>query len=106
MTTTTSPVLITLTDRERAELELVARARKASLRTVQRAWIVLAAADGQHNAQIAGHLGVHVDTVRTWRGRFAAKGMKGLMDLPRSGRPRVRGDCGGPGQGPGLFAAG
>ena len=28
-------------------------------------------------------------TVRTWRGRFAVKGMKGLADLPRSGRPPV-----------------
>ena len=89
MTTTTSPVLITLTDRDRAELEDVARARKAPLRTVQRAWIVLAAADGQHNAQIARDLGLHVDTVRAWRGRFAAEGMTGLADRPRSGRPPV-----------------
>jgi len=86
---TSSPVLITLTDRDRAELEALARARKAPLRTVQRAWIVLAAADGQHNAQIARELGVHVDTVRTWRGRFAAEGMTGLADRPRSGRPPV-----------------
>ena len=41
----TSPVLITLTDQDRAELEALARARKAPLRAVQRAWIVLAAAD-------------------------------------------------------------
>lgn len=88
---TTSPVLIILTDRDRAELETVARARKASLRSVQRAWIVLAAADGQHNAQIARDLGLHVDTVRTWRGRFAEQGMKGLADRPRSGRPPVFG---------------
>jgi hypothetical protein len=46
MTKATSPVLIILTDRDRAELETVARARKAPLRSVQRAWIVLAAADG------------------------------------------------------------
>ncbi|MCY7288289.1 MAG: helix-turn-helix domain-containing protein [Cryobacterium sp.] len=51
--------------------------------------IVLAAADGQRNAQIARDLGLHVDTVRTWRGRFAAAGMKGLADRPRSGRPLV-----------------
>ena len=46
---------------------VLARARKAPLRLVQRAWIVLAAADGQSNAQIAREVGVHVDTVRTWR---------------------------------------
>ena len=89
MTTTSSPVLIILTDRDRAELEALARARKAPLRMVQRACIVLAAADGQDNAQIARDLSVHVDTVRTWRGRFAAAGMKGLADQPRSGRPPV-----------------
>ncbi len=89
MTTTSSPVLITLTDRDRAELESLARARKAPLRKVQRAWIVLAAADGKYNAQIARDLGLHIDTVRTWRGRFAADGMKGLTDRPRSARPPV-----------------
>ena len=89
MTTTTSPVLITITDLDRAELESLVRARKAPLRLVQRAWIVLAAAEGQHNAQIARDLGLHLDTVRTWRGRFATAGMKGLADRPRSGRPPV-----------------
>ena len=89
MTTTSSPVLITLTDRDRAELETLSRARKAPLRMVQRACIVLAAADRQDNAQIARDLGLHVDTVRTWRGRFAAEGMAGLADRPRSGRPPV-----------------
>ena len=89
MTMATSPVLITLTAQDRAELEALARARKAPLRAVQRAWIVLAAADGQPNARIAESRGVHVDTVRTWRGRFAAEGMKGLADRPRSGRPPV-----------------
>ena len=89
MTTTSSPVLITLTDRDRAELEALARARKAPLRMVQRAWIVLAAADGQPNAQIARDLGLHVDTVRAWRGRFGTDGRKGLADRPRSGRPPV-----------------
>ncbi|MGH3847139.1 MAG: IS630 family transposase [Pseudonocardiaceae bacterium] len=84
-----SPVLITLTDRDRAELESLARARKAPLRRVQRAWIVLAAADAQPNAAIARDLGLHLDTVRTWRARFAAEGMVGLADRPRSGRPPV-----------------
>ena len=89
MAMTSSPVLITLTNRDRAELQSLARARKVPLRTVQRAWIVLAAAAGQHNAQIARNLGLHVDTVRTWRGRFATDGMKGLADRPRTGRPPV-----------------
>lgn len=86
---TSSPVLVTLSTHERAELEKLARARKAPLRMVQRACIVLAAADGRYNAQIAREVGVHVDTVRTWRGRFATDGLKGLVDRPRSGRPPV-----------------
>lgn len=86
---TSSPVLVTLSNHERAELEKLARARKAPLRMVQRACIVLAAADGRYNASIAREVGVHVDTVRTWRGRFATDGLKGLVDRPRSGRPPV-----------------
>jgi transposase len=49
---------------------------------------VLAAARGQDNALIAADLAVSVDTVRKWRGRFARRGLAGLTDLPRSGRPR------------------
>ena len=53
-----------------------------------RAQIVLAAARGRASAGIAADLHVSVDTVRKWRGRFAARGLDGLADLPRSGRPR------------------
>jgi transposase len=48
---------------------------------------VLAAAAGAANATIAAHLRLHVDTVRRWRGRFAAAGVAGLADRNRSGRP-------------------
>jgi transposase len=53
-----------------------------------RAQIVLAAARGRDNARIARDLRVSVDTARKWRGRFAARGLEGLKDLPRAGRPR------------------
>jgi transposase len=56
---------------------------------VLRARIVLAAAQGQSNAAIADRLAVTVDTVRRWRGRFAAQRLAGLEDRPRSGRPRT-----------------
>jgi transposase len=46
---------------------------------------LLAAARGTPNEDE----GVHVDTVRNWRSRFAARGLHGLRDLPRSGRPPV-----------------
>jgi transposase len=43
---------------------------------------------GQLFSRIAADLRITVDTVRKWRGRFAACGLAGLADLPRSGRPR------------------
>ncbi|MGW7256840.1 IS630 family transposase [Streptomyces sp. NPDC054834] len=52
-----------------------------------RSRIVLLAARGRPNARIAVEVGVHVDTVRTWRGRFADLGLSGLADRRRSGRP-------------------
>ncbi len=51
--------------------------------------IVLAAAEGATNAGIAAAVGVHVDTVRKWRCRFADAGLPGLEDSPRSGRRRA-----------------
>ena len=84
-----SAVPIRLTRGERHVLQArVARAR-AEQRDVLRARIVLAAAEGQPNALIAARLGVTIDTVRKWRSRFAAAGLDGLRDMPRSGRPRV-----------------
>ena len=49
---------------------------------------MLAAARGHPNARIVAGLGVSVDTVRKWRGQFAARGLDGLADRPRPGRPR------------------
>ena len=54
-----------------------------------RAKIILAAAHGHTNAAIAADLGVHVDTVRKWRKRYARSGLAGLKDLPRPGRPLI-----------------
>ena len=64
------------------------RGRKTPHRNKIRAQIVLSAAARSGNAEIAAALGIAVDTVRTWRGRFAEQGLEGLMDRPRSGRPR------------------
>ncbi|GAA0481704.1 hypothetical protein GCM10010361_53180 [Streptomyces olivaceiscleroticus] len=52
-----------------------------------RSQIVLMATRGRSNAQIAGEVGAHVDTVRTWRGRFADGGLPALADRKRSGHP-------------------
>jgi len=63
------------------------RGQKTAWRDRVRARIVLLAAREWANARIAVEVGVAVDTVRTWRGRFAEQGLAGLMDRPRSGRP-------------------
>ncbi|WP_235486479.1 helix-turn-helix domain-containing protein [Streptomyces roseoverticillatus] len=51
------------------------------------AQVVLHAARGHSNAQIARETGLHLDTVRRWRGRFAHGGLPALADCRRSGRP-------------------
>ena len=63
------------------------RAATSSQRDARRARIVLAAADGAQSTHIAVRLGVSVDMVSTWRGRFAREGLEGLLDRPRRGRP-------------------
>src|SRR5271165_4789107 len=81
-------VPVTLTAAGRKTLKKRARGAKTCWRDRLRAQIVLAAARGRDNARIAAGLGVTADTVRKWRGRFAERGLAGLEDLPRSGRPR------------------
>src|SRR5262249_54655146 len=66
-----SPYLIVLSAEEEAVLAAGARSVRSQYRDRLRAQIVLAAAAGMNNAAIAGQLGVHVDTVRKWRRRFA-----------------------------------
>ena len=84
-------VPVTLTAVQRTTLTKRARGARTAYRDRLRALIVLAAARGRDNARIAGNLQVTADTVRKWRGRFAGRGLDGLADLPRSGRPRRTG---------------
>jgi transposase len=80
---------IVLSGEEEPVLMARARSVRSSYRDRLRAQIVLAAAAGENNAAIAARVGVHVDSVRKWRRRFAAAGLAGLKDAPRSGRPPV-----------------
>jgi transposase len=84
-----SPYLIVLSGEEEAVLVAGARSVRSEYRDRLRAQIVLAAAAGKNNAAIAAEVGVHVDTVRKWRRRFAAGRLPGLKDARRSGRPPV-----------------
>jgi len=81
-------VPVTLAAAERKTLKERACGAKTAYRDRLRAQIVLAAARGRDNARIAADLRITVDTVRKWRGRFAGRGLDGLTDLHRSGRPR------------------
>jgi len=77
--------VVTLTAIQRRVLEGRVRKPTAEQREVVRARIVLAAADGQQNLQIAGRLGVAVNTVSKWRKRFVEEGLSGLGDRKRPG---------------------
>jgi transposase len=78
-----------LREGDRAELERLIRSSSVRAGLAQRARIVLLAADGVGNTEIAGRVGVARQTVLTWRSRYARGGLRGLEDAPKPGRPRV-----------------
>lgn len=87
---------IILREKEREELVQIIKRHRSEQQEVLRARIVLAAAQGHSNAQIARDLAINVDTARLWRDRWG--GLQGidletlsvaerLQDAPRSGAP-------------------
>src|SRR4051795_2518811 len=86
---TPTAAVVELTDEERARLEAWSRRRKTAQALALRSRIVLAAAEGAANYEIAEHLGVSRPTVTKWRNRFAQRRLAGLLDEPRPGRPRT-----------------
>jgi hypothetical protein len=82
-----SPYRIELSDEERSVLEHVARSYTLPYWQVLRAQMVLMAAEGMRNDQIAAQLRCGRDVVSQWRKRFFEQRMTGLEDLPRRGRP-------------------
>lgn len=84
---------IELTDDERTTLQRWSRGRSTPSRLVLRAKIVLAAAAGQRNDEIAQELSTQPRTVGVWRNRFATTRLAGIIqDAPRGGRPPVKRD--------------
>jgi transposase len=79
--------VISPTASERARLKKMAYGHRTEHRLRMRAQVVLLAARGRANARIARETGLNLDTVRTWRGRFAEHGLPALTDRKRSGRP-------------------
>jgi len=84
-----SPFAIQLSSAERAALEELARKYTSPYRDVVRAKIVLYAAQGLENKEIASRIDVPRQIVSKWRKRFAEDGLDGLDDLSRRGRPRL-----------------
>jgi transposase len=80
---------IQLTSSQRAALQRWSSGRTGAVRQAQRATMILQAAEGESNQEIAATLGVKAHTVGRWRKRFAEQGIDGIQkDLPRGGRPR------------------
>ena len=86
---TPTAVLIELSDDERARLEAWSRRRNTAQALALRSRIVLAAADGLANGEIAERERVSRPTITKWRNRFAERRLEGLLDEPRPGRPRT-----------------
>ena len=84
-----SPFEIVLTVEERRKLERRSRSYTVSYAQVVRAKIVLFAAEGMANVDIASRLDTSPQVVHRWRKRFFEQRLKGLDDAARSGRPRV-----------------
>jgi len=84
-----SPYAIELSEEEREALRRVAARYSSPYREVMRAKIVLYAAQGLSNEEIASRLDLPRQVASKWRKRFYEEGMPGLAERPRRGRPAV-----------------
>ena len=84
-----SQFVLKLTTEQRSVLESRARQYTLPYRDVVRAKIVLMAAAGMGNDEIAARLDTRREVVSKWRKRFFEQGLGGLEERPRGGRPSV-----------------
>lgn len=82
-----SPYTIVLSQSQRATLETAARRYTSPYRDVIRAKIILYAADGLDNDEIAARIDTPRQIVSKWRKRFFEQGLAGLEEQARGGRP-------------------
>jgi transposase len=81
---------VVLSAEQREELERLSRGRRVAARLVERAKIILLAAEGKQNREIAETCGVTRRTAGLWRRRFAEKGIVGIeKDAPRAGHGSI-----------------
>ncbi len=83
---------LVLTDDQRDQLVAVSRSTSMPHGLVQRARMILACAEGLTNTAVAERLDVSLSAVGKWRRRFLDRGVQGLHDELRPGRPRSYGD--------------
>ncbi len=90
------PAVLELSEREREALEALVRKNSMPQQIAQRARMILLAAQGKNNEEVARDLGACADTVRTWRMRWIGwqklsledfSVIERLSDTPRPGRP-------------------
>lgn len=86
-------VIIKCSAEEKMQLEKWAKGTKVEKRLHERAKIILRSLEGKTNLEIAEDLQISRFTVGKWRSRFANKGMKGLFDEARPGKPKKYDDC-------------
>lgn len=79
-------------EQTKRELERISRSQSSENRLVRRARIVLGCINGQRIKDISMELGEQEDVVIKWRDRFMARGIAGLYDAKRSGKPVTYGD--------------
>ncbi len=84
-----SPYTINLSQEERQLLQTCTRKYPLPYFSVLRAKMILLAAQGRSNDEIAASLSVGRDVVSLWRKRFFHERLAGLEERPRPGRPRV-----------------
>ena len=84
----TSRYWIELSEEDRRELERRAGTPTLAYRDVQRARLILYAAEGMQDKDIAVRCDCHPEVVSKWRRRFCEQGIEGLADKSRTGRPR------------------
>ena len=84
-----SPFVVRLTRKQREKLQAMGRKYTSPYRDVIRARIILYAAEGLGNDEIAARLDTPRQVVSKWRKRFFEEGLSGLEERPRGGRPGV-----------------
>jgi transposase len=81
-----------ISESDRLQLHAMVRSRSLPHSLVRRAHIILLSGDGQSNREVARRCGVSAPAVSHWRRRYQERGLAGLHDELRPGRPRTHDD--------------